>query len=422
MKTTSDPFADLAALFLSDADEPGAVATEPPPAAADEQATDARERVEIVLPGHLPVMGSLWVAQYADLIGLREGPVALCRFGEGEVTIEVFRAGTRRVGLDSAEDLEGAIRDLSGLVVRWLVVPADAGDFDVPPAAATATILSGADDAAVVGAYRLLKRTVERWNETSIDWPRFGLAVLGSDDGDARGVAEKLNRTARAFLNREIRVTATRQRMEPLESCARRTFAAASSAGGTLDPVTLCRAIVNRLRKDRRKELASARDAIAAAIPPVETGRPRPATGMRLPPKPVAGPALPVAPVEVAAAGPTPSAAPAAAGPSLSGRIAGLRPLAPRCPTARGVELASDAAGSLHLVATPDSLSDLPATSAWVRAQRELLALACPQLADLAAEATRHVVADDPATAIPLVGSGITVHLTVPGGALVRLG
>lgn len=420
MKTTSDPFADLAALFLADEGETAAVRVDPTTAAIDEHATDARERVEIVLPGHLPVMGSLWVAQYADLIGLREGPVALCRFGEGEVTIEIFRAGTRRIAIDSAEDLEGAIRDLAGLVVRWLVVPADAGDFDVPPAAATATILSGADDAAVVGAYRLLKRIVERWNETSIEWPRFGLAVLGSDEGDARGVAEKLNRTARAFLNREIRVTATRQRMEPLESCARRTFAAASSAGGTLDPVTLCRAIVNRLRKDRRKELAAAREAVAVSVPPAEPNRPRPAAGMRLPPKPVAGPIQPVPPVAPAEARP-PAHAVAAPTP-LAGRIAGLRPLAPRCPTARGVELASDPAGALHLVATPASLSDLPATSAWVRAQRELLALACPQLGDLSVEATRHVVADDPAAAIPLVGSGITVHLAVPGGTLVRLG
>jgi hypothetical protein len=115
-------------------------------------------------------------------------------------------------------------------------------------------------------------------------------------------------------------------------------------------------------------------------------------------------------------------ATPTPATTSNAARIGGLRPLAPRCPTARGIELACDAEGTLHLVATPATLSDLPATSAWVRAQRELLSLACPQLRSLEAEATRHVVADDPAAAISLVGSGITVHLAAPGGPLVTLG
>lgn len=419
MKTTTDPYADLAALFLGEdaAPEPVATAT-----AVDEAPADARERVELVLPGNLPVMGSLWISQYADLIGQREGPVALVRFGEGEVTVEVFRSGSTRVGLDSAPDLDGAIRDLAGLVNRWLVVPADAGDLDVPPAAATATILSGADDAAVVGAYRLLKRVVERWNDTSIDWPRFGLAVLGSGEGDAGGVAEKLNRTARAFLNREIRVTATRQRMEPLESAARRTFRLSAVGTGPLDAVSTCRTIVNRLRKERRRELAAVREAeappIPAPIPAPEFARPRPASGFRLPPKPTATPVPAPAPEPVAAAAPAKAATPAA----IATRIAGLRPLTPRCPTARGVELACDERGALHLVATPATIAELPATSAWVRAQRELLSLACPQLTAFDAEAARHVVADEPSAAIPLVGSGITVHLAAPGGALVTLG
>jgi hypothetical protein len=413
MKTTSDPYADLAALFLADdrgRDEVAAAAVADAVSIGEERETDARERVELVLPGNLPVMGSLWIAQYADLIGRREGPTALCRVGEGEVTVEIFRAGTRTVGLDAAVDLEGAIRDLSGLVARWLVVPAEASELDVPPAAATATLLSGADDAATVGAYRLLKQLVERWQETSIEWPRFGLAVLGSDDGDASGVAGKLNRTARAFLNREIRVTATRQRMEPLESCARRTFATGTAGTGPLDAVSLCRTIVNGLRKERRRERAASREVAAPSIPIREAARPRPAAGFRLPPKPAAAP--------VAAAEPP---LPAASGP-LAARIAGLRPLPPRCPTARGIELACDAAGGLHLVATPASLAELPATSAWVRAQRELLALACPELRAPEGEPTRHVVADDPAAAMPLVGSGITVHLAVPGGSLVTLG
>jgi hypothetical protein len=172
---------------------------------------------------------------------------------------------------------------------------------------------------------------------------------------------------------------------------------------------------VNSLRKERRRELAASREAVAAALPSIEPARPRPAAGVRLPPK-AAAPAVP---------SPTPAfEAPACGAPSpaIAARIPGLRPLPPRCPTARGVELAFDETGGLHLVATPATLGDLPAASAWTRAQRELLGLACPQLVDLAAEAKRHVVAEDPAAAIPLVGSGITVHLAAPGGSLVTLG
>jgi hypothetical protein len=116
MKVTPDPYADLAALFLG---EDGGRDTVAAAAVADDRAVDARERIELVLPGNLPVMGSLWIAQYADLIGRREGPTALVRFGTGEVTVEVFRAGTQPVGLDSAADLEGAIQDLAGRAGSW---------------------------------------------------------------------------------------------------------------------------------------------------------------------------------------------------------------------------------------------------------------------------------------------------------------
>jgi len=396
MKTTTDPFADLASLFLTDA-EPVPSADHPAPAVpAPRESFDARQAIEFVVPGHLPVMGSLWIGQYADLVGRRLGPVALFRFGEDEVTVEIFRAGTQPVRLDAAADLDAAIASLAGLVRRWIIVPRVADDLDVPPAAGTLTVLTGADDAAVVGAYRLVKALVERWSDTSLDWPRLGCAILGSDQAEAATVAEKLNRTMRAFLQRELPVVATRQRMEPLESCARRMFAFDPAS---LDPVTLCRTIVKTLRRSRPRS--------------AEAPRPRPAAaGFRLPPKPAMTATRPTVPVEA----PTPT--PIATGPLP---LADLRPLRPRCPAARGISLACDANGGLHLLADPTTLGSVAAAESWVAAQRELLELACPEISARGGEPTVHVVGADPAALLPLVGGRYRVHLATPAGA-VRLG
>ncbi|MCA9286588.1 MAG: hypothetical protein KDA22_15290, partial [Phycisphaerales bacterium] len=109
MRSPTDAFDELAALFL----------TEDPDASSS--AAAVLPAVQLLVVGHAPVMAGLWLAQYADLLGRQCGPTGLIRFDETEVSLEILRAGGRRVGLDGSPTLHEAIRSAARVVERWVV-------------------------------------------------------------------------------------------------------------------------------------------------------------------------------------------------------------------------------------------------------------------------------------------------------------
>ncbi len=221
MDRPRDPFDDLADLFLTpEEDGDFSEATGQPEAATP--APESLPPIAVAVAGHLPVSAGLWLSQLADRLARDQGPTGLVRFVAGQVHIEVFRAGT---GHDVGDplDLHDALRAATSLAQRWIVVPeASVSSADVLRAADEGLmLLTGADEAAVVAAYRLLKDLAEEAMVEGRPLPPISVGVLGAGDVAVASAMMKLHRTADAFLSVDLPLAITMPRMEPLESSLR---------------------------------------------------------------------------------------------------------------------------------------------------------------------------------------------------------
>lgn len=376
-RSTDDPLSELASLFLTDED-------------GGDTPRETHERtapIELALVGHLPVMGGLWLTQYADQIARRGGATALIRLERGQTTVELLRAPGPRGGLESAETLDEALHILAERAERWIVCPQSESTLEGPFPGDALTLLTGGDDAATVAAYRIVKSLAERWHAAQWPLPAIGLVVLGAPSDRVGEIAEKLDRTTKAFLDVDLRVAGQYQRMDAIESAGRRTF-----AGEAPSVAELCRRIEAAERRVRRVE--PRREAPSA---------PRPRPGFRLAPKPSAARSVE----------PKPMPAP----PERSAAMdlpPGCAALAARCPAAPEVRLAIDVAGALHLVVDLPALSRLPEVEAWALAHWEILRLVESRLsAGRPARLAVDVVTTDAPSVARLHGVGFALHLFV---------
>ncbi|MDZ4755230.1 MAG: hypothetical protein SGJ11_12150 [Phycisphaerae bacterium] len=448
-RLTFDPYAELASLFLTDGPdvpylmphmiEQSAGAAQQSTGTSfalrlDESIEDSNvvtAPIEVAIVGHLPVMGGLWVTQYADQIARREGPTALVRLERGQLTLELLRAPQFRGRLEAAESLDEGLHVLAEAAARWVICPQGEAAVDGPLPAGALTLLTGADDAATVAAYRVMKNLAERWHIAGWPVPPVGLVVLGASDERVGEVMAKLDQATKAFLDVELSVAGTYQRMDAIESAGRRTFLLAESGPEpTLNDV--CRRIrvaSGRIRRAPRS---------APASPPAELAMSGTRPELKLAPKPIgrevigaklataggtAAPGARITPLarEVHTA---PRVAPAAIDrpTSLVSQIAGLDALPISCPAHRDVELAVDANGALHLVVAHSSMAALRPVEAWARAHADLLRLACGRVD--CDTIVSHVVTTDAPAVVPLHGVGIRLHLivqTVDGSVCVPL-
>jgi hypothetical protein len=414
-----DPFQELADLFLTDTDAP------PPPEQHDDDddggATGGpgdtvvgTSEVELIVVGSLPVRATLWLVPYADAIGRESGPTALIRLDDEAATLQVLQAAPDLIG-QRWPNLGEAIAGIAGRVARWVVRPA----LDVTPGDLAAagcrrvTILSSANEGAIVDAYQRIKSLVEASEASGASRPSLGLAVLGAERSRAERMRQQLSRTTKTFLDVEL----------PLAACVQRMDSAIRA--------TDCLAFTGERKPPLRSVLRWIRDATAAAEPapspepvaPTETVRavavssvpvveprpePEPADAVRLAPKPGAG----VEPKE-----PAPAAEPDEHGVPvpLAAYIDGVTPLDVRCPGHEKLELGIDASGRLHVIAGEAQLRELHVVEAWARAHREIIGRACPgHWIDPAARTVCHVFTDEPASLADLHGSDLRLHVLAP--------
>lgn len=201
---------------------------------------------EAVLLGNLPGFAGPWLAQYAQFLSEQFGPVAVVHLDHEQVDIEHVCAGGQP-NLDDADgpgtgDVPGAgdesvasetpvgpadvvrhlTQDLHKPVSRLLLHLSAADTEALAPAALRAldvtdtwTIVTGVDDAAIVGAYQALKRLLR---QTARRPQRIGLMVMGSDPEVASRAVANLDTTARSFLGLPINLIGVKQRMEPVNA------------------------------------------------------------------------------------------------------------------------------------------------------------------------------------------------------------
>lgn len=461
-----DPFDDLADLFLTPEEEFGAASPEASAAAEAMRRDGTLPQVTVAVAGHLPVSAGLWLAQLSDRLARDQGPTGLVRFVAGQVHVEVFRAG--RSG-EPAEplDLREALELATRLASRWIVVPeasATAGQL-LRAGRDGVLLLTGADEAAVVAAYRIIKMLAEEAMVEGRSIPPISVGVLGAGDVQVADAMTKLNRTAEAFLAMALPLTVAMPRMEPLESSLRFMLPAPRTISFE-DVPSLLRDLLRQAPPapaapslesfDAEWPFASTPEAIdrpdlpvepatepareAADEAPVATPIRTSADALRrlvsgrsgawesLGPGPFADPPARTEPAKL-----PPAPADGFVRASMSSGPAGerraelddrtmpspllphfeeLRPLPISCPYHPSVELGVDAAGRLHLLAPFDRLVEVEATAAWAADHAAMLRLACPGIeAGDPSDLRIDLATARASVAMPLAHSRIRLHL-----------
>lgn len=400
MTGATDEYARLAALFTT-----------------DDPTVDMSPSAEFLLPAHLPVQGGLWLVPYALRESL-QGMAVLLRMHKD--TVDVAIVGQGEACLEGARSIEDVLEAVSGRASHWIVQP----PHDAEPSALVAcdvdrlTLLSGADQAAVVGAYRVLKGLAAA-SEGVIPMPKLRLVVVGAEDRSATDAASRIVQTAHHQLSLSVEVG------PPLP--------AMGSSGSVIAEASLPRTsgvedLLSRLRGATIGQSEPAPAPVPAEAAPSLTES-MPATSPPRPPAPVpAAPQLvqdqpestvpepPVHPDPVAApkppAPPEPAVPAVAEAPAMAAAVEGLLALAVRCPEHDHIELALDASGGLHVLADARDMRDAAIVVGWARRHRDLIAMACSAANfDVDRDPLQHLFTDDAVAVADLQGGDLKLHL-----------
>ncbi|TVS04179.1 MAG: hypothetical protein EA423_07845 [Phycisphaerales bacterium] len=375
----------LADLFLGD--RPKTRAVTPPMPAMTARGPSARARLEAVVLGNLPVLAGAWLRQYADARARAcGGPAALVRCQPGSVSVELVGPGA--AGVDArADGLEDALRIAAGCdAVVLRLEETQAASAPAMERLDAVTLLTGADDAALVSGYRTLKGLAGVLGESATG---LRVAWMGVNDERASAASARLSGACGTFLGRELETSAVCPRVDAVEA------------------VTLYRGS-QEIDTERLLSILSERPAPRQSGQPAQTAR-------------LAGDA------EAESAS---TQEPARAEVKLARRapdpfvlLDGIERLRFSCPDAPGVALGADSEGRLVLVAEAmgdqsigESVRALSAASVWSVKQSALIRLASSRVTalDAASPPRRVLMTDRPREARPLLDGEVSVYLLSP--------
>ena len=189
--------------------------------------------VEVVFTGNLPGFGGPWLTQYAQHVATQHGATGLLRMDQGQIDIELALPNDQKhkqsllakaPWAGPGRSLEQALRGLAEWepcpVRDWLIhLPTPATQQSLPIAGQLAnwTVLCGADDAAVVAGYRLVKQMIDQTlaGDPVASNRRIGVMIVGSDEITSRAAANKLIETAGRFLTTPVEMIGWQKRMMP---------------------------------------------------------------------------------------------------------------------------------------------------------------------------------------------------------------
>ena len=473
MDAARDPFEELTDLFLSDDPTPDASEGDAAPALTPAAvASPAESKLTIAICGHLPVMAGLWVTQYADRVAEAHGSTGLVRLEGGRCSVEIFRS-SRRVERPQGVDLATASGVLAEGIRRWVVCVDDRDAAEAVRAGADeVVILTAAERPAVIEAYRLAKSAAARVAaEHPLD---LGLVVVGADEDRASGAAGVLSEAASRHLDRPLPVVATVRRLDVVEGSQRIMFEE-SVRRTAQEVVTSIRAALDVEGFESPEPVPTPTQSSGDATPagaglrlagfeesidhddPPKTVRPAPVrrTGIgmqplfpgeppkragvrpvRLSPAPTGEAGMPafrstdesasseietssesssedgfdaMEAVPVVAAGSMPGSSEAT---DWSRWIDGISVARFRCPIAPEVEFGLDEDGRLHLLCGHSAIESMRVAEAWLRTNRDLVALATGFTGDV----VLHVFTRDAPAVADLHRTGIRLHLLVDEG------
>ncbi len=374
-------------------------------------------QVEALVLGHLPVMAGAWAGQYVRHVAASSVvPVAHVRLCAGRVRIELVEGAAGGSGGSAARPhtfvAAGTLADAAAILRQRgarLVMHVD-GEHELTLAQTCAvgrgqrvTMLTSADEAGVVGAYRTIKSLAARVEaaQALTDSTVVNVVIMGAPEPRARYVWRRLQEAAETFLGVELALAARIERIGP--GRAGGVVYEGDCPHGGAELVSLLTTGPALARPGETEPLPSSQESRTAAARAIEHAAPTVAANPPItshPPPQVAHVAIPV---------------------SLAACLPGLTSMQARCPHAEDVELAIDRAGALHLLARyrahePDArvVERLHAAGCWAALHRRVLSLTVPGALFDAAAPVRHLFTDRPAEHRALFDSDVRMHLLVP--------
>ena len=385
MAPSSEQYAQLAALFTTESDP------------------EVKSSIELLLPAHLPVQGGLWLVPYAGREAA-DGLSILLKMHED--TIDLAAIGQGDFDLSGCASLDSVMECIGTEVAHWIVQPpSDADPTSLLHCDADCvTLLSGADQAAVVGAYRLLKGLISA-SGTTVDLPSIRLVIVGAEERAASDAASRIIQTAHHQLDVQIevglplpamgstsrvisQVSIPRTRnIVDLMSRLRSSFAPPEEIPTThrFEHPDSGHSTPERSTPDHVEHLepSSTQEPIKMVEPQV----------IQVEEKPV------VEPVSVPMN-------------SYASNVDGLLLIAPRCPEHEHIELAIDGKGRMHVLANAEDFRDCAIVAGWFGRHHKLIVMACGGMAiDTEKPPIQHLFTDDAVSVADLHGSGVRLHL-----------
>ncbi|MBU6413530.1 MAG: hypothetical protein KGS45_08650 [Planctomycetes bacterium] len=250
------------------------IESEPPPAPA----VSGRIIVEAIVQGHLPIFASAWVPQYArSIVQETQSAVALIRVRHGQISVERFALDSASsAALPKHATLAEAVE--SARAARVLVQVDEIAEPDLwrTPGLDRITVLTGADEAAMVACYRTLKTIgQELSHDLSPDavedvgtpsTPALAIAVLGATSERAAQTITRIQRAATNFLSRQVHGSHAAGR---IGSGSSQTLFRGVALDGDSSPVALIALI--RASADIAQESARTSTPFHTPVPPTHT-------------------------------------------------------------------------------------------------------------------------------------------------------
>ncbi len=331
MAANSD-YAQLAEIFTT-VDEPSTV----------------NASIDLLLLGHLPVQGGLWLIPYAGRES-QGGLGALVRMHDD--TVDFAIVGDCDLDITKCESLEEALDLVGSLVTNWMVQPSSDADTTalLHCDADRITLLSGADQAAVVGAYRLLKGLVTASGEGE-EAPPMHLVIVGTEDRAASDAAKRIVQTAHHQLGVQLTVGQPLPAMGSGSRVASQTSYQRTS--GIVDILSRIRSAARGTTEEKEPSIPLTERPVVLIEEPVEES------------------------AKIAEPIKSDMSELETHRPSLASFVEGLIGLKPRCPEHEEVELAIDTLGRLHVLADAEDFRDASIVASWVVRNHKLISMAC---------------------------------------------
>lgn len=399
--TTDDALDELAALFLTPADRQEK---------SQQPSTAVSSMIELLVPGHLPVRGNLWLAPYADAIARKSGCTTLMRMdSEDDFSFQTICCAESS-GVYAGASVQEVVQAFAPQTRNWMIRPAIPLRFDeiIASGADRLTILTSTEGIAVVAAFQLIKGLAEAAREAGVPLPRLGVAVVGAEENAAREMVRRLNLTASSTLEAEIELRLCLPRMDAgVKGSQHITFSG--------EPCPAIGEVIQWIKQVRPQPMHR------SDIPQVsQTTTQQPAMEPAAPrrnghhePTATSAVSLKLSPKARGASSQVlNTSSESSADSSLTKHIAGLTLIKPRCPGHESIELAVDDAGIMHLVGRESDLRDLHKVKAWAISHNQLIAMACrDQTVQTNGEPVCHVVTATPASVVDLHGTDLRLHV-----------